>query len=90
MWIIHGLLLLLIAGIAGSIGQAIVGVSRSGCLISIVVGFIGSLLGSWLATQMGLPALFVLDLGGTPFPVVWAIIGSALFVAIISLLTGRR
>ena len=39
---------------------------------------------------MGLPELFMLNIGGTSFPVIWAIIGSALFVAIISLITGKR
>lgn len=90
MWLIHGFLLLLIAGLCGAVGQAIVGVSRGGCLISVVVGFIGSLLGWWLARQMDLPPLFVLNLAGTPFPVIWSIIGSTLFVAIISLIAGKR
>jgi len=37
-------LLLLIAGIAGSIGQSLSGYSKGGCFISIVVGFVGALL----------------------------------------------
>ena len=36
---------LLIAAIAGAIGQAIVGFSRGGCLAAIAVGFIGAYLG---------------------------------------------
>ena len=52
------LLLLLIAGICGAIGQAIGGYSHGGCLVSIALGFIGALLGSWLARQLGLPELF--------------------------------
>jgi hypothetical protein len=40
---------------------------------------------------LGLPELLMLPVGGKSFPVVWSIIGSALFVAVISLLTrGRR
>jgi uncharacterized membrane protein YeaQ/YmgE (transglycosylase-associated protein family) len=84
------ILLLVIAGICGSLGQAISGYSRGGCLVSIALGFVGALLGMWLARMMNLPELFAVDIGGTRFPIVWSIIGSALFVAVISLLTRNR
>jgi uncharacterized membrane protein YeaQ/YmgE (transglycosylase-associated protein family) len=85
------LLLLLIAGICGSIAQALVGYSRGGCLASIALGFIGALLGSWLADQTGLPELFSIELNeDSHFPVIWSIIGATLFVALISLVSGRR
>ena len=84
------LILLLIAGLAGAIGQAVVGYSRGGCFVSIAVGFIGALIGLWLARALALPELFVLNIGGTPFPVVWSIIGGALFVAVLALISGRR
>jgi len=54
------------------------------------VGFVGALLGHWLAGVLHLPDLLVLRIGGESFPVVWAIIGSAVFVAVISLIAGRR
>jgi len=82
--------LLIVAAICGAIGQAIVGYSRGGCLVSIAVGFVGALLGHWLAGVLHLPDLLVLRIGGESFPVVWAIIGSAVFVAVISLIAGRR
>ncbi len=84
------LVLLLIAAIAGSLGQAIAGFYLGGCLISAAVGFIGALLGLWLARQLGLPELLVISVGGQPFPVVWSVLGSAIFVALIGLLTRRR
>jgi uncharacterized membrane protein YeaQ/YmgE (transglycosylase-associated protein family) len=84
------LLLLLISGICGSIAQALVGFSRGGCLLSIAVGFIGALLGSWIARKLALPDFFVLSIGGTDFPVVWSIIGAVIFVAVLSLITPRR
>ena len=91
MTLIDLLILLLVAGICGALGQAISGFSRGGCLVSIALGFIGAILGMWLARQLGLPELFIVPVGGRSFPVVWSIIGSALFVAVISLLTrGRR
>ena len=83
-------LLLLIAGICGSLGQAIAGYSRGGCLVSIALGFIGALLGMWLARLLGLPELVPVVIGGTSFPIVWSIIGSTLFVAVITLITRSR
>jgi uncharacterized membrane protein YeaQ/YmgE (transglycosylase-associated protein family) len=91
MSVVDLLILLLVAGVCGALGQAISGFSRGGCLVSIALGFIGALLGMWLARQLGLPELLMVPVGGRSFPVVWSIIGSALFVAVISLITrGRR
>ena len=84
------LVLLLIAGVCGALGQAIGGYSHGGCLVSIALGFIGALLGSWLAGMLHLPELLSIPVGGTKFPVVWSIIGAALFVALINLISRRR
>jgi uncharacterized membrane protein YeaQ/YmgE (transglycosylase-associated protein family) len=84
------IILLIVAGLCGALGQAISGYSRGGCLVSIALGFIGALIGLWIARQMALPELFALRIGSTSFPVIWSIIGSALFVAIISLISRRR
>ena len=84
------LILLVVAGICGALGQALTGYSRGGCLVAIAVGFIGALLGMWLSRALTLPELFILDIGDVQFPIVWSIIGSALFVAVISLLTRPR
>jgi uncharacterized membrane protein YeaQ/YmgE (transglycosylase-associated protein family) len=90
MTLIDLLVLLLIAGICGSLGQAITGYSRGGCLVSIALGFVGAVLGMWLSKQLGLPELFAIQIGTTKFPIIWSIIGSALFVAVIALLTRSR
>ncbi|MGH7172403.1 MAG: GlsB/YeaQ/YmgE family stress response membrane protein [Gemmataceae bacterium] len=89
MTLVDFVILLVVAGICGAVGQAIVGYSRGGCLASIAVGFIGALLGAWLARAMNLPAMFQLVIGDQPFPIIWSIIGSALFVALIALITPR-
>jgi uncharacterized membrane protein YeaQ/YmgE (transglycosylase-associated protein family) len=90
MTILDLIVLLIIAGLCGALGQAITGFSRGGCLVSIALGFVGAVLGMWLARQLGLPELFSVQIGTTNFPIVWSIIGSALFVAVIALLTRRR
>jgi uncharacterized membrane protein YeaQ/YmgE (transglycosylase-associated protein family) len=84
------IVLLAVAGVVGAIGQAIAGFSRGGCLTSIAVGFVGALLGVWLARNFRLPDLFVITVQGTTFPIVWSIIGAALFVAVIGLFARRR
>lgn len=84
------LILLLIAGVCGSLGQAITGFTRGGCLVSVALGFIGALVGAWMAGALGLPELFVIQVGGQAFPIIWSIIGSAVVVLIVGLLTGRR
>jgi len=75
MTILDLIVLLLIAGLCGALGQAITGYSRGGCLVSIALGFIGALLGMWLARQLGLPELFAIQIGTTNFPIIWSIIG---------------
>jgi uncharacterized membrane protein YeaQ/YmgE (transglycosylase-associated protein family) len=86
MTLIGFLVLLLIAAICGSIGQSLAGYSLGGCLVSIVVGFIGAYLGMWIAGKMGWPEIFAINIEGKPFPIIWAIIGSALFTLIVALL----
>jgi uncharacterized membrane protein YeaQ/YmgE (transglycosylase-associated protein family) len=84
------LILLLVAGVCGALAQAIVGYSHGGCLVSIALGFIGAVVGVWLAGLLGLPEMFVIQIGGKNFPVIWTIIGAALFVALLNLLTSMR
>jgi uncharacterized membrane protein YeaQ/YmgE (transglycosylase-associated protein family) len=84
------LVLVIIAAITGSLGQALAGYSLGGCLVSAVVGFIGAYLGMWIARHFGLPDILVVKIDGQPFPVVWSIIGSAIFSAVVGLLTRRR
>jgi uncharacterized membrane protein YeaQ/YmgE (transglycosylase-associated protein family) len=88
------LVLLLIAAVCGGIGQALAGYNVGGCLVSIVVGFIGAYIGMWMAGKFGLPEIFAINVGGKTFPIIWAIVGSAVLTLIIALLrrgiSGRR
>ncbi len=84
------IILLLIAALAGSLGQALAGYSVGGCVMSIIVGFIGAFLGLWLARTLGLPEPLPITIGGETFPLLWAIIGSALFCAVLGFLMRRR
>jgi len=90
MNLVEFLLLLIVAGICGSVAQSMVGSAYAGCLVSIALGFIGVLLGTWLALALGLPELFRIEIGGRSFPIIWSIIGAALFSAALGLFTRPR
>ncbi len=84
------IVLLVVAALCGAVGSAIAGGGRGGLLVSIALGFIGALIGPWVAHQLRLPEPFVFQASGQSFPVVWSIIGAALFVALVHLASGRR
>lgn len=84
------LVLIVIASVCGAIGQAIAGGARGGLIVSTALGFIGALVGPWVARSLSLPEPFTVIIGGRPFPVLWSIIGAALFVAAIHLVSRRR
>ena len=80
------LVLLVIATICGGIGQSLAGYDLGGCLVSIVVGFIGAYIGMWLAGKFGLPEIFAIKVGGKTFPIIWSVVGSAVFTLIVALI----
>jgi uncharacterized membrane protein YeaQ/YmgE (transglycosylase-associated protein family) len=90
MTIVGLIVLIIIAAVAGSLGQALVGYSFGGWLVSALVGFVGAFVGLWLARQFGLPELIPVTIDGETFPVIWSIIGSAVLSLLVGLLSRRR
>lgn len=84
------LILVIIAGICGAVGQSIAGYSFGGWLVTAAVGFIGALIGKWLAAELGLTYLLPVDIDGETFPIVWSILGSALFAVGIGVLRRKN
>lgn len=88
------IILLIIAAICGAIGQSLAGYDLGGCFVSIIVGFIGAYIGLWLAGKFGLPKIWEISIEGKAFPVIWAVIGSALFTLLMAIIRraifGRR
>jgi len=84
------ILLVLIAAVVGAIGREIAGGPRGGLLVSIVVGFIGAVLGPWIGHQLRLAEPLVVSVDGHPFGILWSIIGAALFVALVHMASGSR
>lgn len=84
------LLMLAIAAIAGAIGQALAGYSLGGCIASIAIGFLGAYIGAWISSQLHIPDFLMVSIEGRDFPLFWAIVGSALFSAIMGLISRQR
>lgn len=90
MTLLELLILLLIAGLTGSVARTLVGFDRGGCLISIVVGFIGAFIGTWLARELNLPDILSFEIRDINYPIIWSTIGAVLFTGVLALLTPRR
>ncbi len=72
--IVNLLSYLLVAAVAGGVGRAIAGGTHGGCLVSIALGFIDGILGSWIARKVGLPEPLMIKLsGGAQFPFFWTV-----------------
>jgi uncharacterized membrane protein YeaQ/YmgE (transglycosylase-associated protein family) len=84
------LLMLAIAAVAGTIGQALSGYSLGGCIASILVGFLGAYIGAWISSQLQLPDFLMISIEGRDFPLFWAIVGSALFSTIVGWISRPR
>jgi len=84
------LVLIVIAAICGAVGKALAGGARGGLIVSIALGFIGALIGPWIAHQLHLSEPLVLHVSGESFPILWSIVGAALFVAVLHLMSRRR
>lgn len=79
-------ILLLIAGVCGSVATSLSGFSGVGCLGSIVLGFVGAMAGGWMSRQMNLPEPLPLAVGTGTFPIVWSILGAVVFTVILGYL----
>ena len=90
MTVLEFIVYLIVAGLCGAIGRAIGGGTRGGFVVSILLGFLGAFLGTWVARLFNLPELILLTIGGHAFPIVWSIIGGALLVALAHALTRPR
>ena len=84
------LLLVIIAAVCGAIGKALAGGARGGLIVTTALGFIGALIGPWFARALKLPEPLMVTIDRHPFPVLWSIIGAAVFVAVIHLFSRRR
>ena len=82
MTLLEFIVYLVIAGICGAIARAFAGGTPGGFVISILLGFLGAFIGTWIARMFRLPALVVVDVGGHPFPIIWSIVGGIVLASL--------
>lgn len=75
---------ILIGLVAGWLGGLIVKGSGSGLVINIIVGIIGSVLGGWLFSLMGISSV---NMWGS---LITAIVGAIVLLLIVSLFTRKK
>jgi uncharacterized membrane protein YeaQ/YmgE (transglycosylase-associated protein family) len=90
MTLVEFIVYLIIAGVCGAIARALVGGTRGGFVVSILLGFLGAWLGTWIARMLHLPELIAINVGGHSFPIVWSIIGALLLVGLAAALVRPR
>lgn len=88
MTLVELIVLIIIAAIAGAIGQSLGGSWRGGFITAMVLGFVGAVVGTFVARNLGLPFILRVTIGDVQFPIIWAIVGAALFIALLSLVGG--
>lgn len=77
----------IVGGIAGWLASIVTGINeRMGCLLNIVVGIVGGVIGAWVFRQTGM----VMPGGTWVGPIVVAFVGAVLLLGVVRLLTGRR
>lgn len=89
MTLVGFLLLMLVGAVVGALAQVIVGFSAGGFIASIVVGFLGALIGTWIAREVGLPELFSVTVDGHTVHLLWAVLGAIVLLLPLALIRGR-
>lgn len=79
------LLLVLIGAICGFVAEMIVGFQPGGFIASVVVGFLGAMLGGWLARVLGLPSVLAVRVDGYSIELLWTVLGAILLLLVVSL-----
>jgi len=90
MSLLEFIVYLLIAGICGAIARALGGGTPGGFLVSILLGFVGAFVGTWIARAAHLPEFAVVSIGGHHFPIVWSITGALILVLLVHAVSRQR
>jgi uncharacterized membrane protein YeaQ/YmgE (transglycosylase-associated protein family) len=82
--------LVVVAGIVGVIGQFVTGYSRGGLPVSVIMAFVGALVGPRAADYFDWAEPIYVPLGDVQFPLVTSAAGALVLVVIVNLLTKKR
>jgi uncharacterized membrane protein YeaQ/YmgE (transglycosylase-associated protein family) len=81
MTLLEFVVYLVVAGVCGAVARAFAGGTSGGFVMSVLVGFLGAVVGVSVARALHLPNFVAVAIGGHSFPVVWSIVGGFLLVA---------
>ncbi len=90
MTLLELIMYLLVAGLCGSLARMLGGGTTGGFLMSIVLGFVGAFVGTWIARMLHLPEFLAVAVAGHPFPIVWSVLGGLFLVLIAHAVTRPR
>jgi uncharacterized membrane protein YeaQ/YmgE (transglycosylase-associated protein family) len=83
-----GLLVLLVIGVAcGAMAELVLRARVGGVLASAALGFIGALVGAWVAEQARLPGALPVRVDGSSMDALWSALGA---IAVLFLVTFAR
>ena len=83
MNLIDVLLMAIVGIICGSVAQLTSSYSRGGWIANLGFGFLGAMAGVVASRLFNAPEIYDLKMRAVNFPIMYAIIGSVLFVAVI-------
>lgn len=72
------IILLVVAAVLGVLSQRLLGYKLGGLFVSIILGFLGGLVGKLMYGWFHLPLIFSVHIGSESFPVVWSLAGALL------------
>ncbi len=78
MTVLEFIVLLAMAAVLGILSQRVLGYKLGGLFVSIVLGFLGGLMGKLMYGWFHLPIHFNVQIGDASFPVVWCLLGALL------------
>ena len=84
------IMIALVAIFCGSIGQLTSGYSRGGWVVNLGIGFAGALAGVFLSRTLNAPVIYNIAFKRIDFPIIYSLIGAALFLAAVGLLVKPR
>jgi uncharacterized membrane protein YeaQ/YmgE (transglycosylase-associated protein family) len=71
-------ILLVMAAVLGILSQRLLGYKLGGLFVSIILGFLGGLVGKLMYGWFSLPIIFSVQIGSESFPVLWSLVGALL------------
>lgn len=80
------IMIALVAIVCGSIAQLTSSYSRGGWIVNWGIAFFGALAGVVISRELSAPVIYDVQYRSVDFPIVYSLVGSALFVAALGFL----